>query len=101
MTALSHASSPSPFLAEKGGLADEDALIELIETEPKGDPESPAERPELQAVADFWNTGFDTKALPDDPTLFLSNGPFITSAITPDQSMSLTRNEDNSWGPMP
>ncbi|MEG9248917.1 ABC transporter family substrate-binding protein [Arthrobacter sp. Soc17.1.1.1] len=94
-------STPAHVLAEKGGLADEDALIELISTEPKGDPESPTERPELQAVADFWNTGFDTKSLPDDPTLFLSNGPFIASAMTPDQSMTLTRNPDYDWGPMP
>ncbi|WP_422390300.1 ABC transporter family substrate-binding protein [Arthrobacter sp. N1] len=92
-------STPAHVLAEKGGLADEDALIELIETESKGDPESPVERPEVQALADFWNTGFDTKSLPTDESLFLSNGPFIASAITPDQSMTLTRNEDYSWGP--
>ncbi len=94
-------STPAHVLAEKGGLADEDALIELIKTAPKGDPEKPAERPEVQALADFWNTGFDTKSLPTDTSLFLSNGPFIATAITPDQSMTLTRNEDYSWGPEP
>ncbi|TKV29610.1 ABC transporter family substrate-binding protein [Arthrobacter sp. NamB2] len=94
-------SSPAHVVAEKGGLADEDALIELIQTSPEGDPENPVERPELQAVADFWNAGFDTKSLPSDPSLYLSNGPFIASAMTPDQSMTLTRNEDYSWGPMP
>ena len=93
--------TPAHVLAEKGGLADEDALIELIRTEPAGDPASPVERPEVQAIADFWNTGFDTKSLPTDPSLFLSNGPFIASAMTPDQSMTLTRNEDYDWGPMP
>ncbi|OUM41406.1 ABC transporter family substrate-binding protein [Arthrobacter agilis] len=92
-------STPAHVLAEKGGLADEDALIELIETAPAGDPENPEERPEVQALADFWNTGFDTKSLPSDTSLFLSNGPFIASAITPDQSMTLTRNADYSWGP--
>jgi peptide/nickel transport system substrate-binding protein len=94
-------STPAHVLAEKGGLADEDALIELIETAPAGDPENPQERPELQAVADFWNTGFDTKSLPTDESLFLSNGPFITTDMTPDQSMTLSRNEDYSWGPEP
>lgn len=94
-------STPAHVLAEKGGLADEDALIELIKTAPKGDAEKPTERPEVQALADFWNTGFDTKSLPTDTSLFLSNGPFITTAITPDQSMTLTRNEDYSWGPEP
>jgi peptide/nickel transport system substrate-binding protein len=93
--------TPAHVLAEKGGLADEDALIELIQTAPAGDPEKPVERPEIQALADFWNTGFDTKSLPTDPQLFLSNGPFIASAVTPDQSMTLTRNEDYKWGPMP
>ncbi|MDN4610938.1 ABC transporter family substrate-binding protein [Arthrobacter burdickii] len=93
--------TPAHVLAEKGGLADEDALIELIQTAPAGDPEKPVERPEIQALADFWNTGFDTKSLPTDPSLFLSNGPFIASAVTPDQSMTLTRNEDYKWGPMP
>ncbi len=94
-------STPAHVLAEKGGLADEDALIELINTAPEGDPENPEERPEVQALADFWNTGFDTKSLPSDPSLYLSNGPFITTAITPDQSMTLTRNDDYTWGPEP
>lgn len=94
-------STPAHVVAEKGGLIDEDALIELITSEPEGDPRNPARRPELQAVADFWNTGFDTGSLPEDPTLFLSNGPFIATAITPDQSMMLTRNADFSWGPTP
>ncbi|MHA7279015.1 ABC transporter family substrate-binding protein [Arthrobacter sp. MDT2-2] len=93
--------TPAHVLAEKGGLADEDALIELIQTAPAGDPEKPVERPEVQAVADFWNSGFDTKSLPTDPSLYLSNGPFIASAMTPDQSMTLTRNEDYTWGPIP
>lgn len=94
-------STPAHVVAEKGGLADEDALIELIETTPAGDPENPVERPEVQALADFWNAGFDTKSLPTDPSLFLSNGPFIASAMTPDQSMTLVRNEDYTWGPIP
>jgi peptide/nickel transport system substrate-binding protein len=92
---------PAHVVATNAGLADEDALIELIQTAPAGDPEKPADRPELKAVADFWNTGFDTKSLPSDPALFLSNGPFIVSDMTPDQSMTLVRNEDYSWGPEP
>ena len=94
-------STPAHVVAAKAGLADEDALIDAIRTAPKGDPENPTERPEIQAVADFWNTGFNTKSLPSDPSLFLSNGPFIASDITPEQSMTLVRNDDYSWGPMP
>lgn len=92
---------PAHVVAEKGGLADEDALVELIQKAPEGDPEDPQERPELKKVANFWNTGFDSKALPDDPSLYLSSGPFITKDVVPEQSMRLVRNEDYDWGPMP
>ncbi|THJ66066.1 ABC transporter family substrate-binding protein [Arthrobacter echini] len=101
MTGEAGIATPAHVIAEKAGLADEDALIELIQTAPAGDPENPEERPEIQAMADFWNTGFDTKSLPEDESLYLSNGPFIASSITPDQSMTLVRNEDYDWGPIP
>ncbi|MFZ3452514.1 ABC transporter family substrate-binding protein [Arthrobacter sp. 7Tela_A1] len=95
-------STPAHVVAEKAGLADGDALIELIQNTPAGDPANPAPvNEELKAVADFWNTGFDTKSLPSDPSLYLSNGPFIVSEIDPENSMTLTRNEDYAWGPEP
>ena len=94
-------SIPAHVVATNAGLADEAALVELIQTAPAGDPEKPEERPELEAVAEFWNSGFDTKSLPTDPALFLSNGPFIVSDMVPDQSMTLIRNEDYDWGPQP
>ncbi|MCC3281085.1 MULTISPECIES: ABC transporter family substrate-binding protein [Arthrobacter] len=95
-------STPAHVVAEKAGLADGDALIELLQNTPAGDPASPAPvNEELKAVADFWNTGFDTKSLPSDPSLYLSNGPFIVSEIDPENSMTLTRNEDYNWGPEP
>ncbi|MGK3708231.1 ABC transporter family substrate-binding protein, partial [Arthrobacter sp. IK3] len=94
--------TPAHVVAEKAGLADGDALIELIQNTPAGDPANPAPvNEELKAVADFWNTGFDTKSLPSDASLYLSNGPFIVSAIDPENSMTLTRNEDYNWGPEP
>ncbi|MBF4993780.1 ABC transporter family substrate-binding protein [Arthrobacter gandavensis] len=94
--------TPAHVVAEKAGLADGDALIELIQNTPAGDPENPAPvNEELKAVADFWNTGFDTKSLPSDASLYLSNGPFIVSEIDPENSMTLTRNEDYNWGPEP
>ena len=95
-------STPAHVVAEKAGLADRDALIELIQNTPAGDPANPAPvNEELKAVADFWNTGFDTKSLPSDASLYLSNGPFIVSEIDPENSMTLTRNEDYNWGPEP
>ena len=93
--------TPAHVLAEKAGIGDEDALIEAIQNAPEGDAENPTDRPDIQALADFWNTGFDTKSLPSDESLYLSNGPFIASEITPEQSMTLTRNDDYTWGPMP
>ncbi len=92
---------PAHVVATQGGLADEDALIELLQSAPEGDPAKPQERPELKKVADFWNTGFDTKSLPSDASLYLSSGPFIVKDIVPEQSMTMVRNEDYNWGPMP
>ncbi|MBD7995275.1 ABC transporter family substrate-binding protein [Arthrobacter sp. Sa2CUA1] len=93
---------PAHVVAEKAGLADGDALIKLIQESPAGDPANPAPvNEELKAVSDFWNTGFDTKSLPSDASLYLSNGPFIVSAIDPENSMTLVRNEDYTWGTEP
>ncbi|EMY35495.1 extracellular solute-binding protein [Arthrobacter crystallopoietes BAB-32] len=93
---------PAHVVAEKAGLADEQALIDLIQGLERGDAESPAEpNAELKAVADFWNTGFDSKQLPSDTSLYLSSGPFVVDSVTPDQSITLVRNESYNWGPTP
>lgn len=93
--------TPAHVVATGGGLADEDALVELLQTAPEGDPENPEDRPELQAVAEYWNTAFDSTTLPSDPALYLSSGPYIVQDMVPDQSMTLVRNEDYAWGPQP
>lgn len=93
--------TPAHVVATGAELADEDALVELFQTAPEGNPESPEDRPELQAVAEFWNTAFDTTTLPSDPGLYLSSGPYIVQDMVPDQSMTLVRNEDYTWGPEP
>lgn len=93
--------TPAHVVATNAGLADGDALIEAIQNAPEGDPENPQERPEISAIADFWNTGFDSTSLPSDPSLYLSNGPYVVSEMVPDQSMTLIRNEDYNWGPVP
>ena len=70
-------------------------LIEAILTSPRGDAAAPAPVNEtLKAVADFWNTGFDMTSLPDDPSLYLSSGPFIVDSWEPTQSMTLVANEN-------
>ncbi|WP_028279064.1 ABC transporter family substrate-binding protein [Arthrobacter sp. H5] len=92
---------PAHVVATGGGLADEQALIDLIMSAPEGDPENPEERPELSAVGDFWNTAFDTTSLPTDPSLFLSSGPYVVQDMVAEQSMTLVKNESYTWGPEP
>ena len=93
---------PAHIVAQGAGLADEKELTELIRETPGGDPLNPAPvNPELRAVADYWNTAFSAQTLPEDPALYLSNGPFIVSAIDPGVSLTLVRNEDYTWGAEP
>ena len=93
---------PAHVVARGAGLADEKALTTLIRDTPAGNPLEPAPvDPDLRAVADFWNTGFATQGLPEDPALYLSSGPYIVSDINPGVSLTLVRNEDYVWGPEP
>ncbi|MDP9885734.1 peptide/nickel transport system substrate-binding protein [Sinomonas atrocyanea] len=93
---------PSNVVAKHAGLSDGKGLYDLMKGLKKGDPAKPQPANEtLKKAADFYNTGFDTKTLPSDTSLFLSNGPFIVKDIVPDQSMTLVRNKDYNWGPTP
>ena len=93
---------PAHIVAQGAGLADEKELTELIRETPAGDPLNPAPvNPELKAVADYWNTAFSAQTLPEDPALYLSNGPFIVSGIDPGVSLTLVRNDDYTWGAAP
>ena len=92
---------PAHVVAAKSGLNDEEDLIELITDSPRGDADEPALNAGLKRVSDFWNTGFETKSLPEDPALFLSSGPYVVQDIVPEESMKLVRNRDYVWGPEP
>jgi peptide/nickel transport system substrate-binding protein len=93
---------PAHVLAQKAGLKDAAALTTLLKGMPKGDPAAPvAANPQLAKVADFWNKGFDTKSLPTDPSLFLSDGPYVVKSMQADQSMTLAKNPDYKWGTEP
>lgn len=84
---------PIHVVAEKAGTTVEE-LVEAIETTPRGDVDAPVEpNATLKAAADFWATGFDATSLPDDPSLYLSNGPFVVDSWEPTQSATLKTNE--------
>jgi peptide/nickel transport system substrate-binding protein len=91
---------PAHVLAKKAGLADTQAFIDHLKSLPRGDSKAPkAADAKLKAMSDMWNTGFDSKTLPSDPSLFLSNGPFVVQSINQDQSLTMVRNKDYNWGP--
>lgn len=92
---------PAHVVAAKSGLNDEDDLVELLRDSPRGDAKKAALNTDLQAVSNFWNTGFDAKTLPGDPAVYLSNGPYIVRDIVPETSVTLVRNKDYVWGPEP
>lgn len=93
--------TPAHVAAKKAGMSTED-LTKLLTTLPKGDPAKPSKpNADLQKVAKFWNTGYDTKSMPTDKSLYVSGGPFIVDKIVPDQSMTLVRNKEFTGGPMP
>lgn len=92
---------PAHVVAAKSGLADEEDLVDLLRESPPGNIGAPAVNTSLRQVSDFWNTGFDTTALPDDPSLYLSSGPYIVRQIVPGVSMNLVRNRDYTWGQEP
>ncbi|WP_328586916.1 ABC transporter family substrate-binding protein [Tersicoccus phoenicis] len=101
-TAFSGPEVPANVVAKKGGLADAKALTNLMKGMSKGDPAKPvATNAQLKKVADFYNKGFDTTTLPSDPSLYLSNGPFVVSAVTENQSVTLKKNPDYTWGNIP
>lgn len=91
---------PAHVLAKKAGLADTKAFVDLLKSMPRGDAKAPKPADaKMQAMADLWNTGFDTKTLPADPSLYLSNGPFIVKSVNQDQSLTMVKNKDYNWGP--
>lgn len=93
---------PAHIVAQRAGLADEKELTSLIRDTPAGDVLAPApENPQLRAVADYWNTAFTARTLPEDPALYLSTGPYIVEKIDPGVSLTLVRNADYTWGPVP
>ncbi|MDO8106870.1 ABC transporter family substrate-binding protein [Isoptericola sp. b441] len=82
---------PAHVVAEKAGLADSAALVDLMKGEPAGSDNKTSDQ--MAKVMDFWNTGFDSTTLPSDPSLYLSDGPFIVSDVQENQSVTMTVND--------
>lgn len=92
---------PAHVVAAKSGLSDEQDLVTLLKDAPRGNTDKPSTNAALKKVSDFWNTGFDAKSIPDDPAIYLSDGPYIVRDIVPGVSMKLVRNRDYTWGQEP
>ncbi|GAA3872656.1 ABC transporter family substrate-binding protein [Leifsonia kafniensis] len=93
---------PAHIVAKKAGLASAADLTKLIASLPKGDPTAPATpNADFKKAADFVNTGYDVTAFPTDPDLLVASGPFVLSAWTPGQSLTMTRNEHYAAGLTP
>lgn len=86
------ADEPAHVVATKAGLADSQALVDLFKKLADTAPKATTPDPQLKAVADFWNTGFDTTTLPTDTSLYLSSGPFMVSDVQENQSVTLVPN---------
>jgi peptide/nickel transport system substrate-binding protein len=93
---------PAHVVAQKAGLKDAQALVDLFKSVKRGDAAAPKPvNAQLKKVADFWSTGFDSKTLPSDPSMYLSNGPYVVKDVVAEQSLTLVRNKDYNWGPTP
>ncbi|WP_234320050.1 ABC transporter family substrate-binding protein [Streptomyces sp. SBT349] len=78
---------PAHVVAEQGGLSPEEFLAALQE----GDGAA------LQEAATFYNEGWAIDGALPDPALIPSSGPYVITGFEPEQSVTLTRNE-NYWG---
>ena len=89
-------------MAKKAGLSSAADLTKLLKGLPKGDKANPA-APDatLKKAADFVNTGYDITAFPTDKDLLVSSGPFVVSAWTPGQSITMSQNKYYAGGIKP
>jgi peptide/nickel transport system substrate-binding protein len=53
----------------------------------------------LRSIAEFWNTGFDAVALPEDPSLYLSHGAYLLTSYEERTELTFDARPDFAWGP--
>ncbi|WP_201292601.1 ABC transporter family substrate-binding protein [Cellulomonas citrea] len=87
------AEEPAHIVAKNSGLADAKALTDLLKSLADSAPTATAADPKLEAVATFWNTGYDSTTLPSNPDLYVSSGPYIVSNVVENQSVTLVPNK--------
>ena len=51
-----------------------------------------ADTSKLSAIANEWNSGFNFDAMPKDPSLLVSNGPYTITDFSPGEQLTLTAN---------
>lgn len=78
-----------------------DLMTLLQATQNKAKDASADQQAQLKAVADFWNTGFDTTQMPSDKSLAVGDGAYTLTDWKKDQYMTFTANPDYTWGPKP
>jgi peptide/nickel transport system substrate-binding protein len=85
---------PAHVVWKKAGITSAAGFEKFLKGVPAGDTAKPAPtNAKLKKMANFWNSGFDTKTLPSDKSLYLSDGPYIISAIDPGKSVTLVPNK--------
>ncbi|AYG02562.1 ABC transporter family substrate-binding protein [Gryllotalpicola protaetiae] len=56
----------------------------------------------LTKIANAWQTGFEFSGdLPANKELYLSDGPYVITGLKKDQYVTLERNKNYTWGPIP
>jgi peptide/nickel transport system substrate-binding protein len=89
---------PAHVFAEKAGFGSVDELATFLEETPAGDPENPAEPNEqLQALADFWNTGYVITAMPEDESLLVSAGMWVVKDFQADDGGFISFEPNPEW----
>ncbi len=55
----------------------------------------------IKSISEVYNTAYDATALPDDPGLYLSAGPYVLESYEELTEMVFQINPDYDWGPKP
>ncbi|MCH1882590.1 ABC transporter family substrate-binding protein [Agrococcus sp. ARC_14] len=89
---------PAHVFAEQAGFESVEALHTFLEETPAGDPENPIEPNEqLSALAEFWNTGYNITAMPEDESLLVSAGMWVVKDFQADDGGFISFERNPEW----